>query len=71
MFRHSKWQSANADGTQDINEPVYFTAGEYTLEPFTERFDQAVTGWVFQLAIVVANDFQSCDIPMADTYIGQ
>ena len=36
MFRHSKWQST---GTLDINEPVYFTDGEYTLEPFSERFD--------------------------------
>ena len=50
MFRHSKWQSANADGTQDINEPVYFTEGEYTLEPFQERFDNLLTGWYSLLA---------------------
>ena len=68
IFRNSKWQ---AQLTLDIDAPVYFTDGDYTLEPFTERFDQSVTGWVFQIGIVVANDFQSCDIPMEDTYIGQ
>jgi len=68
IFRNSKWQSQL---TLDINAPVYFTEGDYTLEPFTERFDQDVTGWVFQIGIVVANDFQSCEIPMEDLYIGQ
>jgi len=68
IFRNSKWQ---AQLTLDIDAAVYFTEGEYTLEPFTERFDQAVTGWVFQLPIKVQNDFQSCNIPMEDTYIGQ
>ena len=68
IFRNSKWQ---AQLTVDIDAPVYFTEGDYTLEPFTERFDQAVTGWVFQIGINVENDFQSCDIPMDNTYIGQ
>ena len=68
IFRNSKWQ---AQLTLDLDAPVYFTEGDYTLEPFTERFDQSVTGWVFQIGIVVANDFQSCVIPMTDTYIGQ
>jgi hypothetical protein len=68
IFRNSKWQ---AQLELDIDAPVYFTEGDYTLEPFTERFDQSVTGWVFQIGIVVANDFQSCEIPMEDTYIGQ
>ena len=71
MFRHSKWQSAETDGTQDINAPVYFTAGEYTLEPFQERFDNLLTGWVFQVGIVVQNDFQTCTIPMANNPIGK
>ena len=68
IFRNSKWQSQL---TLDIDAAVYFTEGDYTLEPFTERFDQAVTGWVFQLPITVQNNFQSCNIPMEDTYIGQ
>ena len=71
MFRHSKWQSAKTDGTQDINEPVYFTAGEYTLEPFQERFDNLLTGWVFPIGIVVENDFQTCTIPVVNRPIGK
>tara|TARA_R110000737_G_scaffold347522_1_gene379218 strand:+ start:538 stop:1071 length:534 start_codon:yes stop_codon:yes gene_type:complete len=70
MFRHSKWQSADKT-TLDINEPVYFTEGEYTLEPFQERFDNLLTGWVFQVGIVVQNDFQTCTIPVANNPIGK
>jgi len=68
IFRNSKWQSQLA---LDIDAPVYFAEGDFTLEPFTERFDNAVSGWVFQIGINVENDFQSCDIPMDNTYIGQ
>ena len=68
MFRHSKWQST---GTLDINEPVYFTSGEYTLEPFSERFDNLLTGWVFSIGIVVENDFQTCTIPVENNPIGK
>lgn len=68
IFRNSKWQSQLA---LDLSAPVYFAEGEFTLDPFTERFDQAVTGWVFQIGILVENNFQSCTIPMTDTYIGQ
>ena len=71
MFRHSKWQSTTLDEIPDINTPVYFTEGEYTLEPFQERFDNLLTGWVFQVGIVVENDFQTCTIPMADNLIGK
>tara|TARA_R110001599_G_scaffold78371_2_gene213085 strand:+ start:1058 stop:1591 length:534 start_codon:yes stop_codon:yes gene_type:complete len=68
MMRHSKWQGA---GELDINDPVYFTEGEYTLEPFTERFDSLLTGWVFSIGIVVQNDFQTCTIPVANNPIGE
>tara|TARA_R100001143_G_scaffold56178_1_gene52746 strand:+ start:51 stop:581 length:531 start_codon:yes stop_codon:yes gene_type:complete len=68
MMRHSKWQGA---GELDIDDPVYFTEGEYTLEPFQERFDSLLTGWVFTIGIVVQNDFQSCTIPVANNPIGQ
>jgi hypothetical protein len=61
IFRNSTWQSSS---NTDLNAPIYFTEGDYTLEPFTERFDQAVTGWVFQIGINVDNSFQSCQIPM-------
>ena len=68
MMRHSKWQ---AEGTLDIDAPVYFTEGEYTLEPFQERFDNLLTGFVFQVGIVVENDFQTCTIPVANNPIGK
>jgi hypothetical protein len=68
MMRHSKWQGA---GELDIDAPVYFTEGEYTLEPFQERFDNLLTGWVFSIGIVVQNDFQACTIPVANNPIGK
>ena len=68
MMRHSKWQGA---GELDIDDPVYFTEGEYTLEPFQERFDNLLTGWVFSIGIVVENDFQACTIPVANNPIGK
>ena len=68
IMRHSKWQGA---GELDIDDPVYFTEGEYTIEPFTERFDSLLTGWVFSIGIVVQNDFQTCTIPVADNPIGK
>jgi len=68
MFRHSKWQAA---GELDIDDIVYYTEGDYSLEPFTERFDNVLTGWVFSIGIVVQNDFQACTIPMANNPIGK
>ena len=68
IMSNSKWQSQL---TLDLDAPVYFAEGNFTLEPFTERFDQAVTGWVFQVRATVQNDFQSCVIPMDDEAIGQ
>jgi hypothetical protein len=68
MMRHSKWQG---QGTLDIDAPVYFTDGEFTIEPFTERFDNLLTGWVFSIGIVVQNDFQTCVVPVANLPIGK
>jgi len=49
VFRHSQWQSQLS---LDINAPVYFGEGEFTFEPFEERFDNLLTGWVFPLSII-------------------
>ena len=68
IFRHSKWQSQLA---LDIDAPVYFGEGEFTIDPFQERFDNLLTGWVFPLSIIVQNDFQTCNIPMQDNAIGK
>jgi hypothetical protein len=68
MMRHSKWQ---AEQELDIDAPVYFAEGEYSLEPFQERFDNLLTGWVFTIGIVVQNDFETCIIPVLDNPIGK
>ena len=62
MLRHSKQQSLA--GVNDINNALYFTQGEYTIEPFSERFDNLCCGQVFQVGVEVMNDFQTCDIPV-------
>lgn len=59
IFRHSMLQSLN--GVNDINEPVYFTQDQFTIEPFQERFDNLCCGYVFQIGILVQNDFQACE----------
>ena len=73
IFRNSQWQAQNDPNTStgDINAPVYFTDGDFTIEPFTERFDNLLTGWVFQMTVVVQNGFDSCDTPMSAEAIGQ
>ena len=63
MLRHSIQQSA--EGTNDINAPIYFTQDEFTLEPFIERFDNQLCGYVFNIGILVTNDFQTCNIPLS------
>ena len=68
IFRHSQWQ---AQLSLDINAGVYFAEGEFTIEPFSERFDNELTGWVFPLSIIVENDFQTCNIPMVNNAIGK
>ena len=61
MLRHSSQQSLA--GVNDINEPLYFTQDQFTIEPFSERFDNLCCGWVFNIGVLVQNDFQTCDIP--------
>ena len=62
MLRHSTQQSL--EGTNDINAPLYFTQDQFTMEPFSERFDNLCCGWVFNIGVLVQNDFQTCDIPV-------
>ena len=68
IFRNSKWQ---AQLTLDINAPVYFTEGDYTLEPFTERFDNELTGWVFTIAVTTRNNFDACTLPVVSQGAGE
>ena len=62
MLRHSSRQSLLE--VSDINEPLYFTQDQFTIEPFSERFDNLCCGWVFNIGVLVQNDFQTCDIPL-------
>jgi len=62
MLRHSVQQSL--EGVNDINDPIYFTTDQFTLEPFQERFDNLCCGYVFNIGILVQNDFQTCNIPV-------
>ena len=60
MLRHSSRQSLN--GVNDINEPIYFTQDQFTIEPFQERFDNLCCGYVFNIGVLVQNDFHTCNI---------
>tara|TARA_B110000285_G_C14794067_1_gene454367 strand:+ start:92 stop:640 length:549 start_codon:yes stop_codon:yes gene_type:complete len=68
MLRHSVQQSL--EGTNDINAPIYFTQDQFTIEPFSERFDNLCCGWVLNIGILVQNDFQSCNIPVNSSGAG-
>ena len=59
---------SNADQGES---PAYFTEGDITIEPFTERFDNSVSGWVFTLPIVIENDYNTCIAPQSTTYAGK
>ena len=63
MLRHSTRQSL--EGVDDINFPLYFTQDQFTIEPFSERFDNLCCGFVFNIGILVQNDFQTCEIPVS------
>jgi len=69
MLRHSVQQSAQ--GVDDIDEPLYFTEGQFSLEPFTERFDNLLTGWVFSIGVIAPNNFDACTMPMQDRGQGE
>jgi|TARA_Y100000033_G_scaffold51238_1_gene64933 hypothetical protein len=68
MLRHSSRQSL--EGVNDINFPLYFAEGQFTIEPFSERFDNLCCGWVFTITITVQNDFDTCLIPATDAGAG-
>ena len=68
MLRHSSRQSIA--GVNDINAPIYFTTDQFTMEPFQERFDNLLCGYVFNIGVLVMNDFQTCDIPVTNRGAG-
>lgn len=52
-------------------EPDYFVDDNFNLEPFTERFDNSLTGWVFNLPVIVEFRYNSCNVPTLTTAIGK
>mgnify|MGYP003634626886 FL=1 len=68
MLRHSSRQSLA--GVNDVNEPLYFTQDQFTIEPFQERFDNLCCGYVFNIGVLVQNDFQTCNIPVTERGAG-
>ena len=69
LLRHSSRQSLGPEAG-DINEPLYFTQDQFTIEPFSERFDNLCCGWVFNIGVLVQNDFQTCNIPVTASGAG-
>lgn len=68
MLRHSSRQSLA--GVDDINQAIYFTQDQFTIEPFQERFDNLLCGHTFQIGIKVMNDFDTCRIPVTNLGAG-
>lgn len=68
MLRHSTQQSLA--GVNDINQAIYYTQDQFTIEPFSERFDNLLCGYVFNIGVKVMNDFSSCQIPVASQGAG-
>jgi hypothetical protein len=64
-FKNGESLLLSNQGLNDL--PKYFTEGDITIEPFTERFDSAVTGWVFTLPVVIENEYNTCIAPQATT----
>ena len=50
-------------------EERYFVDDDFSIEPFTERFDNSVTGWSVDVGIIVESELNSCDIPIDNTTI--
>ena len=50
-------------------EERYFVDDDFSIEPFTERFDNAVTGWIVDVGIIVESELDSCTIPIDNTTI--
>ena len=61
LFRNGEITKVGADEV-----PVYYTDGDYTITPFTERFDASVTGWLMDFDVIVDNPYPACNVPLKD-----
>tara|TARA_R110002020_G_scaffold61607_3_gene165608 strand:+ start:1592 stop:2086 length:495 start_codon:yes stop_codon:yes gene_type:complete len=64
-FKNGESLFLSNEGIDEL--PKYFTEGDITIEPFTERFDNSVTGWVFTLPVIIENEYNTCIAPQATT----
>jgi len=44
-------------------ETRYWTAEDFTIEPFTERFDNTLSGWTLNFPIVIEFPYDTCNAP--------
>mgnify|MGYP003627833789 CR=1 FL=1 len=50
-------------------EPRYFIEDDFTIEPFQERFANAVCGWVVSVKVEVESELNSCIVPIDNSTI--
>ena len=50
-------------------EPRYWIDNDFTFEPFTERFDNTLSGWVCNIGIIIESVLDSCDVPIDDSIV--
>jgi hypothetical protein len=67
MLRHSEQQSYK---DKRHKRSYILTQDQFTIEPFQERFDNLCCGWVFNIGVLVQNDFQTCTIPVTSEGAG-
>ena len=64
-------ESLYLSSTSHGEEARYFVEEDFFLEPFTERFDNSVSGFVFELPIIIEQPYDTCNIPQPTTNIIQ
>ena len=50
-------------------EPRYWVDDNFTFEPFTERFDNTLSGWICDINIIIESVLDSCDVPIDDSIV--
>ena len=53
-------ESLYLSNTTHGESPAYFTEGDVTIEPFTERFDNALAGWAVTFDVNAKDEMTYC-----------
>ena len=67
LLKHG--ENTHTHNAQHGEEPRYFIDDDFRCEPFNERFDNSVSGWVLEIGIVVESVLDSCDVPIDDSKV--